>query len=164
MAQPKLVAGTYKISSLKIDNNITLSKANVDSIVRVTIETAFAENQKNAGVPLTKEDSLQIINDKKKFFEGIMTLTLQLKADGKFVKTMKQRFGNKMEIIESGTYKYNAKNGEIKLKSRETDENEEKQAVQYDRKTKRVNFIAGPNEADAGETIVQFVNTKKFKK
>ncbi len=160
IAQHKLVAGTYKVSSFKMDNNTTFNKANSDSVLKAAIDLALSEALKNAGLPLTYEDTLQIINSKKKFFEGIMSLTIQLKADGKFIKTMKYSFSNKAEVIESGTYKYSAKNGEINFISKTPNQDAAKQVVKYDIKTKQINFIAGPNEADAGDIIVQFTKTK----
>jgi hypothetical protein len=158
-AQSKTIAGTYAISSVKLDNGLLLTQNNKDSIIQVKIAATF-DGIKNGGNPITRQDSSEVTATQSAILNKIMSVTLILKTDGKFSKYMIDTPTGKKDIIESGNYIYNVKTKIIKFISKISNENPGKQVVEYDAKTKSIHYIAGKDEADAGETIVQFMKVK----
>ncbi len=153
--QIKTVAATYKVSYVKLDNGIILNIKNKDSIITIKNE-AVLNGIKNGGEPVSKQDSVDVNNTNTSFINNIMSLTLVLKADGKYNKLINTSGKNKMETLETGTYTYNVKTNLIKFKPKIKDEKNQNQIVKYNATNKTINLIAGENEEDAGEVIVQF--------
>jgi hypothetical protein len=158
-AQSKTIAGTYNLRSVKLDNGLLLTQNNKDSIIQVKIAATF-EGIKNAGSPITKQDSSEVTATQSAIVNKIMSVTLVLKTDGKFSKYMIDTRTGKKNIIERGNYIYNVKTKIIKFISKISNENPGKQVVEYDANNKSIHYIAGKDEADVGETIVQFMKVK----
>jgi hypothetical protein len=159
LSQQKNITGTYKLSYLKLDDGVALTPKNKDSIIKVKIDMALQEESlKNGDSSATYEDTLAVINDRRKFINRIMSLTLELKKDGSYNKKMNTIYINEVKIIESGKYVFNAKNNTIKFTPKQKTENAQDLYFKYDPIQKMI--IVLTDEKYNGEELIKYKKVK----